>query len=145
MILARCLNITGLLHHLWKFGQELVLVWLPGKCCVCLWDGHKKTQMSSFSYVNISHLLEFRWRALGFRFSLQEFLNFLKIMWASLVQGNKLCIFSSREHMLWRCTWCLFWIALLHVWIFRSSECSRASGREGWYFSSEPSSVILPL
>lgn len=64
-------------------------------------------------------------------------------MWASLVQRSKFCIFSSREHMLWSCMWCLFWDAF---YMCESSECSCASGNGGlifffWIFFSNPSFI----
>lgn len=108
--------------------------------------GHKCHLVSPFSYVSISHLFEFRWRALSYEFTsvYKNFLIFLKVCGPALSKGISFA-FLVHGNMLWSCMWCLFWIALLHVWFFRSSECSCASGREGWYFSSEPSSVILPL
>lgn len=138
----------GLSYHLLKFGQELVLVWLLGKSCMCLGNGHKRTQMSSCLAFQLCKHIAFVWVQvksvkLWIHFGLQEFLNFLKGMWASLVPRNKLCIFSSCEHMLWSCMWCLFWVALLYVWFFRMLSCIWEGGLIFffWTFFSNPSLI----
>lgn len=85
MILARCLIRVCLIP--WAFIslveiQELVLVWLPGKCCVCGMGtkGHQCHLVQSFSYGSTSPLFEFRWTVLRYEFTsvYRNFLVFLK-------------------------------------------------------------------
>lgn len=84
---------------------------------LCVWNGHKRTPVSSGPAFQLWEHITFVWVQVNsakvwIHFSLQEFLSFLKSMgWASLVQRNKFDIFS--EHLLGSCMWCLFWVALL--------------------------------
>lgn len=117
-----------------KFSQDPVLVWLPGKSHVSLWNGHKRTRMSSCLAFQLCEHITFVWvqvKSVRYELSLQEFLNFLKSMWARLVKGVS---FAFLVHVNICCGAVCDVYSELPYYMCESSECSCASGRELIFF-----------